>query len=495
MPDNRQLINVRTWKRFNQLLTTTLPVGTVEQVLNQLSPAWLDIAHAESVVVSILRHDDKSLLVARADRVGTSFREVDAAGDIWDELAVLEIADDVAGSGTVSRYETIPLVGKGQFEGGVILEVRESRALDTSAVQELTHLTQKLLEQAIEISLIPQSPVRPQAVVITEPRRDDKHVPLAEPIERQTSRSKPPVVSGIPVAEFEERLLRAKMEAMAEFAAGAGHEINNPIASIAGRVELLMRSETNPERRQSLAAIGGQAYRVRDMIGDAMLFGRPPKPNPVSCSLNEAIEEVVEKLQATERGQQCRFSLELASGVVVHADPTQLRIVISSLINNSLESIQSNGTIRIHSNVTEGDRGNRIGKFEITDNGVGLEAKDREFLFDPFYSGRQAGRGLGFGLPKSWRIIDQHNGQIEFDSRPGGPTTFTVLWPATESRSLRRDEQLSAPVRPKRPKATRGAARDTARDTIPEAIAEELVDERLEDTGYKIPRRRRKRSF
>ncbi|PWG73888.1 hypothetical protein DF186_20725, partial [Enterococcus hirae] len=71
-----------------------------------------------------------------------------------------------------------------------------------------------------------------------------------------------------------------KLEAMAEFAAGAGHEINNPVATIVGRVQMLLKTEMDPERRQSLATIGGQAYRVRDMIGDAMLFARPPAPRP-----------------------------------------------------------------------------------------------------------------------------------------------------------------------------------------------------------------------
>ena len=77
-----------------------------------------------------------------------------------------------------------------------------------------------------------------------------------------------------------EEFRRAKLEALAEFAAGAGHEINNPAATIVGRVELLLKGETNPERRQALLTIGAQALRIRDMIGDLMLFARPPRPEP-----------------------------------------------------------------------------------------------------------------------------------------------------------------------------------------------------------------------
>ena len=83
--------------------------------------------------------------------------------------------------------------------------------------------------------------------------------------------------------------LQAKLEALAEFAAGAGHEINNPVATIVGRAELLLKGETNPERRQALLTIGAQALRIRDMIGDLMLFARPPKPELQSLNLVEVL--------------------------------------------------------------------------------------------------------------------------------------------------------------------------------------------------------------
>jgi len=72
----------------------------------------------------------------------------------------------------------------------------------------------------------------------------------------------------------------------------------------------------------------------------------------------------------------------------------------------------------------------------VTDNGPGLSDKDRVHLFDPYYSGREAGRGLGFGLCKCWRIVSGHGGRIEVDSVSGGGTTFRVFLPdATVDRS------------------------------------------------------------
>lgn len=118
---------------------------SIEDLLNQLSSAWLDAARAKSVVVSILWRDRNSLLVSRADRVETSFQAVETPSDIWDEDEVLDVVDDLAGcsDSTVSRYEIIP-INAGQLEGGVIVEGR-ARRLDNSALNEMTQLTKKRL--------------------------------------------------------------------------------------------------------------------------------------------------------------------------------------------------------------------------------------------------------------------------------------------------------------------------------------------------------------
>ena len=88
---------------------------------------------------------------------------------------------------------------------------------------------------------------------------------------------------------------RDKLEALADFAAGAGHEINNPLATIIGRAQMLLKDETDPQKRQMLMSIGAQAYRIRDMIGDTMLFGRPPCPELQVVNLTEVVDRVLAK--------------------------------------------------------------------------------------------------------------------------------------------------------------------------------------------------------
>ncbi len=225
--------------------------------------------------------------------------------------------------------------------------------------------------------------------------------------------------------DFATRLEAAKLEALAEFAAGAGHEINNPVATIVGRVQLLLAGETDPARRQSLLTIGGQAYRIRDMIGDAMLFARPPRPAPQAVDLSMAVREVATRFAPEAEAAGCRLDFDAAGCIMIWADPVQLRIVASSLIRNSLEAVGQGGAIAVHTAAPAGDSPAAV--LTVRDDGPGLSAADREHLFDPFYSGRSAGRGLGFGLAKAWRIVSLHGGSIVVDPPPGA--TFRVFWP------------------------------------------------------------------
>jgi signal transduction histidine kinase len=245
-----------------------------------------------------------------------------------------------------------------------------------------------------------------------------------------------------------------KLEALAEFAAGAGHELNNPVATIAARAQLLLRDETDPERRRALAVIGGQALRIRDMIGDLMLFARPPEPRPVELDLAGEISGVMETLRDDVEQRRCRLDFAPAGSIPVFADATQLRVVISSLLRNSLEALpDAGGEIAVtcgpaadeisrralapgctESSIEPGASAQRLvtqdmSQFTVADNGRGLSETDRRHLFDPFYSGRQAGRGLGFGLCKCWRIVSNHGGRIDVESHEGR-TSFRVLWPA-----------------------------------------------------------------
>ncbi len=220
-----------------------------------------------------------------------------------------------------------------------------------------------------------------------------------------------------------------KLRALAEFAAGAGHEINNPVATIVGYAQQLLAGETDPDRRHALATIGAQAYRIRDMIGDVMLFARPPQPRPQVLDLAVVVRELAAKVADEARVAAVQIQVHADAETPILADPVQLRIVISSLLRNSFEALGQGGTVAIAARAIE-ESGRRLALFSIADDGPGLSETERAHLFDPFFSGRQAGRGLGFGLSKVWRIVTLHDGQIDVDLPSAGGVAFTIRLPA-----------------------------------------------------------------
>ncbi|RMG33112.1 MAG: sensor histidine kinase [Planctomycetota bacterium] len=293
------------------------------------------------------------------------------------------------------------------------------------------------------------------------------------------SASAGPFPDWFPAEDFPEGTLplppAAAMEALAEFAAGAGHEINNPVANIVGRAERLLREEEDPRKRRLLAAIVSQALRIRDMIGDLMLFGRPPELRRQRVSLLDEARTAVERLRAEPFASQTVFVIDTAAAIlppvecvedgaecgdatkpadaivasdravasddsaaegdaecprpvdpsVVWADATQVRVVLYELLRNACEA---SGAGRVEVRVVP--RAETVETAVYTPR-VTIAADQWRRMFFPFYSGRQAGRGLGFGLCKVWRIVDRHGGSIDVVTESDG-TTFSVRWPRTQ---------------------------------------------------------------
>lgn len=229
---------------------------------------------------------------------------------------------------------------------------------------------------------------------------------------------------------FGERLQREKLASLKELAYGASHEINNPLANIATRAQTLLRDEGDPERKRKLATIAAQAFRAHDMISDMMLFAKPPRLQRDRFDLAQLVQEIVDECRSEAESQGTAVRAEFAASVPVHADRTQLGVAIKAVVRNALEALAADGTINIRVRPpSEGDAGDWI-SISIRDSGPGLSEEVQRHLFDPFYSGREAGRGLGFGLSKAWRICELHGGRIDVRSEPGFGAEFTLCLPA-----------------------------------------------------------------
>ena len=248
----------------------------------------------------------------------------------------------------------------------------------------------------------------------------------------------------------EDRLRVQKLRALAEFAAGAGHEINNPLAVISGQAQYLLGHEAEAERRKALETIIGQTQRIHYLLRDVMQFARPPAPNLHSVDLARLVDEVAVALApfAEERKVRLRVRepvpavnghnghnghhhpslaslLKPDATVPVRADAAQLRTALTCLLRNAIEAAPADGWASIRL------AGPHNGQVEVVveDSGRALPPAQREHLFDPFYSGRSAGRGPGLGLPTAWSLARQQGGDVALASQPGEPTRFVLRLP------------------------------------------------------------------
>jgi two-component system, NtrC family, sensor kinase len=248
----------------------------------------------------------------------------------------------------------------------------------------------------------------------------------------------------------EEKLRAQKLSALAEFAAGAGHEINNPLAVISGQAQYLMGHEADPDRRKCLEIIVGQAQRIHQLLRDVMQFARPPAPVLQPVDLIRLVDEVAVSLESYAQSRQVRLRVResdddatgdgaevpVPAGVarsdaplLVEADPGQLRTALACLLRNAIEAAPAEGWASVRLAML------RPGQVEVLveDSGDDLPPAHREHLFDPFYSGRPAGRGRGLGLPMAWSLARQQGGDVFLASQSGEPTRFVLRLPISSS--------------------------------------------------------------
>jgi len=215
---------------------------------------------------------------------------------------------------------------------------------------------------------------------------------------------------------------------IAEMAAGAAHELNNPLAVISGRAQLLLETESDEDRKQMLRQIRERTEDISGIIDDLMAFARPNPPQPKTVSVRTLLDTAADQV----RRDQDRESLEVTFEGIdaldpVRVDETQITTAIAHVLTNALQAYKGDaGPITIQAAESQPD--NAVA-FVIADRGRGMTSETLARAFDPFFSDCPAGRRRGMGLAHARRLIRLNRGTIALDSQPDAGTRVTITLP------------------------------------------------------------------
>lgn len=218
------------------------------------------------------------------------------------------------------------------------------------------------------------------------------------------------------------------MDALVEMAAGAAHELNNPLSVISGRAQFLNQAEIVQEKRQALTQIQENAGKISSIIEELMNFARPPEPRPVQVDvkqiLDEAVQLTIQKTGVEHINIQTEVDEDLKS---VFVDSAQIVSSIANVLSNAIESYTGTlGPIKV---TAAADESGNFVKLQISDLGCGMDTQTLEKATQPFFSAKPAGRKRGMGLAYAQRIIQLNKGQLRIISQPGSGTTVTIVLP------------------------------------------------------------------
>jgi len=220
----------------------------------------------------------------------------------------------------------------------------------------------------------------------------------------------------------------SSLNALAEMAAGAAHELNNPLSVISGRAQLLAKTETDAEKKQILKQIQENASEISQIIDALMSFAKPPQPRPTSTSIKQILAEAAQLTAQKQNIEQIDVQTNIAEACKnVFVDSAQIASAIANIFSNSLESYPSGrGPIKFTAGPHEtGD----LVKVVISDLGCGMDAETLQKATQPFFSAKPAGRKRGMGLAHTQRTIQSNGGSLNITSQPGSGTTVTILLP------------------------------------------------------------------
>lgn len=226
-----------------------------------------------------------------------------------------------------------------------------------------------------------------------------------------------------------------KLSSLGVLAAGIAHEIRNPLTSIKVRLftqqQLLKKGSEESEDNVFLA---GEISRLEKIVNDFLAFARPSEPEFAVMKATQPLRELLPLLQPSLRNSNVQLKEDFLSDPHIKADAAQLKQVLINLVKNAAEAMPDGGIVTLRTRTERRGLGPRAASviiLEIADNGPGIPPEVAKRLFDPFFTTKASGTGLGLSIAA--RILEKHDGALEYSTELNRGTTFRIVLPIAQA--------------------------------------------------------------
>ena len=234
----------------------------------------------------------------------------------------------------------------------------------------------------------------------------------------------------------EQMYRQGKLQALGQLVAGVAHELRNPLMAIQTFIQVLPDKYDNPNfRDRFITHITNEVERLNKLVHDLLNFGEPVSPKKELFSIKKLIHEIenIFKHKLTKKDILLVTHIECE---MLYADSLMIKQVIINMLLNAIDSVVKSGIVKISSFIDDGNN-----KICIEDNGTGISEEDINMIFDPFFT--KKAHGVGLGLSISHQFISDQGGKIEVESQMQKGTTFTIILPTNEKKGEHHETDTS----------------------------------------------------
>jgi two-component system NtrC family sensor kinase len=235
-----------------------------------------------------------------------------------------------------------------------------------------------------------------------------------------------------------QKLQTEKMAALGKVVAGIAHELNNPLTTIMGNIQLLLGRGLHPAAVSEARRIYQESERARRIVKNLLYFARENKPDRSAVDLNEIVERTLAVRSYELKIKNIRIQTELTPDLPkTMADPYQLQQVVLNLLMNAEQAVfegRGQGVVKIRTWCSRQEKVTHL-FLELSDDGPGIAPAIASKIFDPFFTTKPPGMGTGLGLSIVYGIVRQHDGEVSFESDSSSGTRFTVQVPVVNPQT------------------------------------------------------------